>query len=89
MTDDRFDELWARAEAESHADRLAAEYPAWRKQRRRNVGVAMAAAVMMAAAVPLLAPQGAPQDFEKVYCDRGDIDNGYWVGLASDLLMES
>lgn len=85
MTNEEFDQLWQRAEAESYAERLSQEYPEWRAKQRRNSGLAVVVAVMMAVAIPVLMPHHS--GYGKVYCNRGDIAESQWVSLTSEILM--
>lgn len=88
MTEEKFDALWQRAEAESHAERLAAGYPAWRQRQRRMTGIAAAVLVAAAVATPLLSPS-AENEFEHVYCNRTGTADAQWAAVAADLLAES
>ncbi len=85
MTNDEFDRLWQRAEAEGYAAKLSQEYPAWRARQRRNSGLAVVVAVIMAVAIPMLLPHHS--GYGKVYCNRGDIAEAQWVSLTSEILM--
>lgn len=87
MNEQKFEQLWQRAEAESHASRLAGEYPAWRTRRRRTAGMAAVAAVMLAVAVPALAPHHS--SYGNVYCNRTGMAEKQWVDLASDMLLDA
>ena len=42
MTENEFDKLWQRAEVEGYSQRLAAEYPGWRRKRQRTIGMVTA-----------------------------------------------
>ena len=91
MTEEEFDALWQRAEAAPHTARLMEEYPVWRRQRRRNLGVAASLVAVAAVALPLLSgPQSAMDDdsYTVAYCNRPDMTNQYWVNMADALLME-
>ena len=48
MTENEFDELWQRAEAESYGQRLAAEYPAWRRKQTRIITVVTSLVLVVA-----------------------------------------
>lgn len=87
MNREDFDKLWERAEAESHATRLAQEYPAWRTRQRRTSGMAIAAAVLLAVAVPALAPHHS--GYGKVYCNRTGVADQQWADLASEMLLNA
>lgn len=91
MTEQEFDALWQRAEATPHTTRLLEEYPAWRRQRRRTLGVAASLVAVTAVALPLLTrPQPTMNDdsYTVAYCNRPDMANQYWVDMADALLME-
>lgn len=88
MTEEQFDTLWQRAEAEGHASRLAAEYPAWRQRQRRTVGMVAVLAIMVAVAVPLLTVQHTPKEFNRVYCNRTGTADAQWAELAAEMLTE-
>ena len=47
MTENEFDVLWKRAEAEGYGRRLAAEYPAWRQRQRRNISIVAALLIIV------------------------------------------
>lgn len=91
MNEQRFEELWQRAEGAEHGRRLAEEYPVWRQTRRRNLGVAASLVAVVAVALPLLNPShhAATNDkYTVAYCNRSDMANQYWVEMADALLME-
>ncbi len=89
MTENEFDELWQRAEAEGYGQRLAAEYPEWRQKQRRIKGVVLASVVAVAISLPLLKTvYQQPGDFENIYCNRVGTTDAQWVSLASEMLME-
>ena len=91
MTEEEFDALWQRAEAAPHTTRLMEEYPVWRRNRRRNLGVAASLMAVTAVVLPLLThPLLSTNDdsYTAVYCNRPDIPNQYWVDMANALLME-
>jgi len=92
MNEQRFEELWQRAEGAEHGRRLAEEYPVWRQHRRRNLGVAASLAVIVAVALPLMNPShnvAASDSYTMAYCNRTGITNQYWVDMADALLMEA
>lgn len=89
MTENQFDELWQRAEAESYSQRLAAEYPAWRRKQNRIITVVTSLVVVVAVAVSVFAiQQHQPQNYEKVYCNRVGTADAQWASLAAEMLME-
>ena len=91
MNEQRFEELWQRAEGAEHGRRLAEEYPVWRRQRRRNLSVAASLAVIVAVALPLMSTSHnavVSDSYAMAYCNRTDISNQYWVDMADALLME-
>ena len=83
MKQEQFDELWARAEAERYATKLAAEYPAWRTRQRRRMTVAALVLVVAGAALPL-----EHDGYAQTYCNKPDIEEQYWVDLAGEMLMD-
>lgn len=89
MNEQRFEELWERAEAEGYASRLASEYPAWRTKTRRTAGMVAGLALMCAVAVPALMPYKTMDStyYAKVYCNRTGTDNQHWIDLADELLV--
>lgn len=89
MNEQRFEELWGRAEAEGYASRLASEYPEWRMKRRRTVGTMAGLALAIAVAIPTLMPSGALDNSShtKVYCNRTGTADQHWVDLADELLL--
>ena len=89
MNEQRFDELWSRAEAEGYATRLATEYPEWRMKRRRTMGMVAGLALAIAVAIPTLMPYGESNNstYSKVYCNRSSAGDQYWVDLADELLL--
>lgn len=92
MTEQEFDALWQRAEAAPHTSRLLEEYPVWRRQRRRTLGVAASLVAVVAVALPLLTrPQHSMSNdnYTVAYCNRPDMTNQYWVDMADALLMEA
>jgi len=89
MTENEFDELWQRAEAESYGQRLAAEYPAWRRRQNRIVTVVTSLVVVLAVAVSLFTIQQRQiRTYEKVYCNRVGTADAQWADLAAEMLME-
>jgi ferric-dicitrate binding protein FerR (iron transport regulator) len=88
MNEQRFDELWGRAEAEGYASRLASEYPQWRVKRRRTIGTLTGLVLAVAVATPVLMPHNAAEDTSvKVYCNRTGTADQQWVDLADELLL--
>lgn len=93
MNEERFEELWERAQVEKYAEDLTAEYPAWRARRRRNMGIAALTLVVVGATLPLLltgtGTNQLPQhdSYSFAYCNRADIADQYWVDMADELLM--
>ena len=67
MTENEFDELWQRAEAESYGQRLAAEYPAWRRKQTRIITVVTSLVLVVAVAFSILTLQQRQlRGYEKV-----------------------
>ena len=92
MTEQEFDALWQRAEATPHTTRLLEEYPAWRRQRRRNLGVAASLVAVTAVVLPLLTHPLTVTDndsYTVAYSNRPEVGNQYWVEMADALLMEA
>ena len=92
MTEKDFEALWQRAEAAEHATLLTAEYPVWRRNRRRAIGVMASLVAVVAVALPLFAhPQAAASDERCLvaYCNRPDTASQYWVDMADILLREA
>ncbi len=87
MNDRDFEALWEKAEARSHAARLEAEYPAWRRRTRRTLSMAAGVALVMAVATPLALAPSATGDYNNVFSNRADIQDRQWVDLADELLM--
>ena len=91
MTEEEFDALWQRAEAAPHTARLMEEYPVWRRNRRRTLGVAVSLVAVTAVVLPLLThpkPTVNDDSYTVAYCNRPDMANQYWVDMADALLME-
>lgn len=89
MTDNKFDELWQRAETERYSQRLALEYPAWQRRQKRMITVVTFLVVVASLAISLLLLQHRQsQDYEKVYCNHVDITDEQWVQLAAEMLLE-
>lgn len=90
MKEERFDELWTRAEAKHYASELAAEYPAWRRRQHRRMGATALSVVALGVMLTgtLGAPAG-PDSYAMAYCNNNALGDQYWVDLAGDLLMES
>ena len=91
MNDREFERLWERAEAESHAAKLSAEYPVWRHNIRRNMGVMASLVAVAAVSLPLLTrtPAAADDNYMAAYCNRPELGAQYWVDMADALLMEA
>ena len=89
MKEQRFDELWDLAGVESHAAKLASEYPLWRTRRRRTAGMVAGVALVIAVALPVLMPHRNNNNtyYAKVYCNRTGIADQHWVDLADELLL--
>lgn len=90
MTEEEFDSLWQRAEAAPHTARLMEEYPVWRRNRRRNLRVAVSLVAVTAVVLPLLTrPQPSTNDdsYTVAYCNRPDITDQYWVDMADEMLI--
>lgn len=91
MTEQEFDILWQRAAAEPHAARLLEEYPVWRRNRRRNLGIAASVVALVVVALPLLPPSqpaAAGDNGTSIYCNRPGITEQYWFEMADALLKE-
>ena len=89
MTENQFDELWQRAEAEGYSLRLAAEYPAWRRKQTRIITVVTSLVLVVAVAFSILTLQQRQlRDYEKVYCNRVGTTDVQWASLAAEMLME-
>lgn len=89
MTENEFDMLWQRAEAESYGKRLAAEYPVWRQKRRRAVSMVTALLIVVTVAMSLFTTQlRQSRDYEKVYCNRVGTTDAQWASLAAEMLLE-
>lgn len=92
MTEQEFDTLWQRAEANPHANRLIGEYPVWRRNRRNGLGIT---ATLLAAALAVLSlttgpdPAGTDSHQTVAFCNRPDIADQYWVEMADALLLEA
>lgn len=93
MDEERFEEIWERAEAEHYGQQLAAEYPAWRARRRRVAGMAMLTVAAAGIALPLwqtsIQPVAQEEGYTVAYCNRTDIADQYWANMADELLMNS
>lgn len=89
MTENEFDKLWQQAEVEGYSQRLAAEYPGWRRKQQRTISmVAASLAVVVLVVLVIVAQLQQPQDFEKVYCNRVGTTDAQWASLAAEILME-
>jgi hypothetical protein len=89
MTENEFDVLWQRAEAEGYSQRLAAEYPAWRQKQRRTLGMVAALLIVVTVAFTVFTTQQRQlRNYEKVYCNRVGTSDAQWADLAAEMLME-
>jgi len=89
MTENEFDELWQRAEAEGYSQRLSGEYPVWRQKQRRTINIVAALLIVVTLTVSLLTTQLHPsRNYEKVYCNRIGTTDAEWASLASEMLLE-
>ncbi len=91
MTEQEFDILWQRAEAAPHTARLLEEYPAWRRTRRRNLGMGAMLVAVVVVALPLLTgpqPIATNDSYTMAYSNRPETTNQYWVEMADALLLE-
>ena len=89
MTEQEFDRVWQEAEVEALAQRMAQEYPAWvrRKKRLRNsIVAAMFVGAVAATTLPLLRPN-THKEYMLVCCNRSNSDDEQWVQLAANMLM--
>ena len=93
IDEDKFNEVWERAEAETYASRMKTEYPHWRTRRRRTVGVAALAIATTGIALQILPtktqPMTAGGKHSVTICNRTDMASQYWVDMADALLMEA
>lgn len=87
MTDEQFESLWQRAEAENYGNRLSAGYPAWRHRQRRTFGMAAMFMVVVAVVLPLALRQPSPKGYGRVYCNRTGIADSRWADMAADILI--
>jgi len=89
MTENEFDVLWQRAEAEGYSQRLASEYPVWRQKQRRTFSIVAAILIVVSVAVTAFTlQQHQPRNYEKVYCNRVGTTDAQWADLAAEMLME-
>lgn len=89
MTENEFDVLWQRAEAEGYGQRLVAEYPAWRQKQRRTLGIVAALLIVVAVAFTVYTTQQRQfRNYEKVYCNRVGTSDAQWATLAAEMLLE-
>jgi hypothetical protein len=89
MNEQRFEELWQRAEGAEHGRRLAEEYPVWRQQQRRTMIVAATLAIMAGVALPLFSPTASDPAYLGVCCNHSGIADSQWANLAEELLLEA
>ena len=89
MNEQRFEELWQRAEGAEHGRRLAEEYPVWRQQQRRTMIVAATLAIMAGIALPLFSPTASDPTYLGVCCNHSGIADSQWANLAEELLLEA
>ena len=87
LTDNEFELLWQEASARGAGKRLAGEYPAWRRARRRTLGVLAMLVVVVAVAVPWLTYQPSHDEYVCVYCNRPNTTDAQWASLASEMLL--
>lgn len=91
MTEDKFEELWQRAESQRYVDMLEKEYPAWYRRTRIRQRIAMGVAALVLTvgiSLPLFLHRNS-DDMERIYCNRGGTTESQWVELASELLLLS
>jgi len=89
MTENEFDVLWQRAEAEGYSQRLAAEYPVWRQRQRRTLSIVAVLLIVVTAAFTVFTMQQRQlRNYEKVYCNRVGTSDAQWADLAAEMLME-
>ena len=89
MTENEFDVLWQRAEAEGYSQRLVAEYPVWRQKQRRTISVVAALLIIVTVSVSLCSTQlHQSRNYEKVYCNHAGTTDAQWAALAAEMLME-
>ena len=89
MTENEFDVLWQRAEAEGYSRRLAAEYPVWRQKQRRTLSVVAALLIVVTVTFSVFTIQQRQfRNYEKVYCNRTGTTDAQWASLAAEMLME-
>ena len=89
MTENEFDVLWQKAEAEGYSQRLASEYPAWRQRQRRTFSIVAAFLIVVSVAVTVYTlQQRQPRNYEKVYCNRVGTTDAQWASLAAEMLKE-
>ena len=89
MTENEFDVLWQRAEAEGYSRRLAAEYPVWRQKQRRTLSVVAALLIVVTVTFSVFTIQQRQLgNYEKVYCNRTGTTDAQWADLAAEMLME-
>lgn len=89
MTENEFDVLWQRAEAEGYSRRLAAEYPVWRQKQRRTLSVVAALLIVVTVTFSVFTIQQRQlRNYEKVYCNRTGTTDAQWADLAAQMLME-
>lgn len=89
LTDNEFEQLWQVAGARSRGQRLAGEYPAWRRQQRRTVVVAATLAMMAGVAIPLFSPTATDPAYLGVCCNHSGIADSQWTHLAEAMLLEA
>lgn len=90
MNEREFERLWERAEAESHASMLAAEYPAWRQKQRRTTGIVAGIALVAVAGIFTFNYQFSNhQGYDYVACNRSGIADSHWAGVAANILISN
>ena len=89
MTQNDFELLWQRAEAENYSRKLAMEYPVWRRRQRRATSIVAALLIMVTVTLSLFTiQQHQTRNYEKVYCNRVGTTDAQWATLAAEMLME-
>jgi len=89
MTENEFDVLWQRAEAEGYSHRLVAEYPAWKQKQRRTFSIVAALLIVVAVSFTVFTMQQRQlRNYEKVYCNRVGTSDAQWATLAAEMLTE-
>jgi hypothetical protein len=88
MDEKEFEQLWHQAEAEGYAKRLASEYPKWRTQRNRAMGMVAGLALVVAVSAPAWMPNNESKAaYAQVHCNKAGTSDQHWVDLADELLL--